>query len=163
MGPRREPFYMPALWSGLNLCFNTHSYRVWLYAEDVFIFCWSSGPSFSFDDRFNLTSLFKLEAAGIPILSALEKEHTLPETAGITMKFKPKDFGQHACGMIRWLERTVDIWEQGRATCPPTWRSLCEVLQELNLEVLSQNMVESLHGGKCAEHGWKFNWYRKSA
>ncbi len=88
-----------------------------------------------------MSSLSKLEAAGIHILSALEEQVTpLAEITGVQWPIS------HGYTARQCLSIILDNWEDGKGTRPPTWRSFMEVLRELNLEVLGEEIAQYLSG-----------------
>ena len=96
---------------------------------------------FCFDDRFYLSSLAKLEAAGVLILSALEKRCTLlAEKTGLV------DYTLTNTSPREALEWILSGWHNAWTSCEPTWRSLLEVLKKMNLEDLAQEILEYLNG-----------------
>ena len=84
------------------------------------------------DSRFSMGALSRLEAAGIPVLTSLEKvdEEKLSAVIGV----HPSDFD------------VLEEWASGEitGTRPPIWRTLYEVLRELDLEELIQEIEEYL-------------------
>lgn len=81
------------------------------------------------DSQFSRSALSRLEAARIPVLSSLAKidGEQLEKTIGLSI-------GDYDDTLDRWIE-----------SCnPPTWKSLYDVLKELDLEELSEQIEEYL-------------------
>lgn len=106
----------------------------------VFIFAVSA---YSPDIEFTTRAFSKLEAAGIPVVTTLEKVYgQLKETAMVLPGF-----------FIPWyltpeesFETVIEQWIAGKSILPPTWRSLYNVLRKLNLGELSDQIEEYLSG-----------------
>ena len=96
-------------------------------------------PAYDPDSQFSVGALSRLEAAGIPVLTELEKVGDWSLSADTT---------SHKAFDDMWFSKKL-------GTRPPTWRSLYEVLRELDLEELSQEIEEYLscecvmHAGLC--------------
>ena len=86
------------------------------------------------NSQFSRGALCRLEAAGIPIVTSLEKvDEKLAAAIGIQNTRK-------VLVLEKWASGTFP------STHPPTWRTyaLFEVMRELNLEELSQEIEEYL-------------------
>ena len=82
------------------------------------------------DSQFSKGALSRLEAAGIPVLTSLEKvDEKLAAAIG-----------------VQNTSKVLKKWASGEflSTRPPTWRTLYEVMRELDLEELSQEIEEYL-------------------
>ena len=95
--------------------------------------CLHSVPPYDPDSQFSKGALSKLEAAGIPVLTSLE--NVGKELAAAIGSHYTSD-----CNVL--LEEWAS--EEISSTRPPTWRSLYEVMRELDLEELSQEIEEYL-------------------
>ena len=82
------------------------------------------------DSQFSKGALSRLEAAGIPVLTSLEKvDEKLAAAIG-----------------AQNTSKVLKKWASGEflSTRPPIWRTLYEVMRELDLEELSQEIEEYL-------------------
>ena len=86
------------------------------------------------DSQFSKGGLCRLEAAGIPVMTSLEKVGK-KVAAAIGVHYNPY-FNVNILEEWASMEMT--------STRPPTWRTLYEVLRELDLEELSQEIEEYL-------------------
>ena len=79
------------------------------------------------DIQFSNGALSRLEEAGIPVLEKVDEK--LAAAIG-----------------VRNTSKVLEKWasEEFLSTHPPTWRSLYEVMRELDLEELSQEIEEYL-------------------
>ena len=79
------------------------------------------------DIQFSNGALSRLEEAGIPVLEKVDEK--LAAAIG-----------------VRNTSKVLEKWasEEFLSTRPPTWRSLYEVMRELDLEELSQEIEEYL-------------------
>ena len=51
----------------------------------------------------------------------------------------------------------IGKWESGQSQHPITWRSLLDILKELDLEDLSQEIEDYIHGEQGILHGFVMN------
>ena len=80
------------------------------------------------DCRFSWSSLSRLEAAGIPVVTSLaEKQKRLVAAIGVTCDGSVEDVTR------KWLEKKK-----------PTWRLLYDMLKKLDLEELSEQIEDYL-------------------
>ena len=84
------------------------------------------------DDRFSVSALHRLEAAGVPVVTSLKME----------IENNPGQISRILYRQEEWAKE----WEKGACHLPPTWRSLFEMLKELDLEDLSQEVQTYLTG-----------------
>ena len=83
------------------------------------------------DDHFTYSSLDRLEAAGLKVVtSLLSVPHLLKEALGLP------SIWHHGVPLYAWAA--------GKSRRPPTWRSLFELMRELGFEELSQQAEEYL-------------------
>ena len=95
------------------------------------------------DRQFNMSSLYRLEAANIPVVTVLKQTHTqLVAAAGIILTNHLKEKLADEDNKDEYLDIVIDQWQSGRSQLPPTWRSLYEVLRKINLDYLSQQIEE---------------------
>ena len=52
----------------------------------------------------------------------------------------------HATSATDKLKKVFQLWLSGKSPLPPTWRSLYQVLRELNLKEMIQDIEECLAG-----------------
>ena len=52
----------------------------------------------------------------------------------------------HATSATDKLKKIFQLWLSGKSPLPPTWRSLYQVLRELNLEEMIRDIKECLAG-----------------
>ena len=92
--------------------------------------------------------LYRLELVGINVVTSLAKVYTqVMRTAGLTMYESLRESLSGCKTDIKCLEVIVKEWvEFGNAYFPPTWRSLLNMLRQLNMESLSQQIEECFHG-----------------
>ena len=95
------------------------------------------------DSRFSMNSLSRLEGvAGIKIVTSLaEIPAQLAAVLGVSLM----------AGEEQQVEIVIGKWESGQSQHPITWRSLLDILKELDLEDLSQEIEDYMHGeqGMC--------------
>ena len=97
--------------------------------------------SFNPDSLFSISSLSKLEAAGIPVLKTLETFHlTLHKI--LALGRPPSDPEQEEVGLLK----VIELWRCGGddGVRPATWRVLLETLRSLDLHELSQQIKDYL-------------------
>ena len=83
------------------------------------------------ESHFSRSALSRLEAAGIPVVTSLAKvPEKLAETIGVLRNSA--------------TDNIVQQWISGKSSRPPTWRSLYDVLMELDLEEIGQEIKEYL-------------------
>ena len=87
------------------------------------------------DSRFSMNSLTRLEGgAGIKIVTSLaEIPARLAAAIGVA-------------GEEQQVEIVIGKWESGQSQHSVTWRSLLDVLRRLDLEDLSQEIEDYMHG-----------------
>ena len=95
------------------------------------------------DSRFSMNSLSRLEeGAGIKIVTSLaDIPAQLAAVLGVSLM----------TGEEQQMEIVIGKWESGQSQHPITWRSLLDLLKELDLEDLSQEIEDYMHGeqGMC--------------
>ena len=95
------------------------------------------------DSRFSMNSLSRLEGgAGIKIVTSLaEIPAQLAAVLGVRLM----------AGEEQEVEIVIGKWESGQSQHPITWRSLLDILKELDLKDLSQEIEDYMHGeqGMC--------------
>ena len=116
------------------------------------------GSSYNPDDHFTYSSLDRLEAAGLKVVtSLLSVPHLLIEALGIC---RPVE-GEVPLYVCRPVEGEVPlyVWAAGKSQRPPTWRSLFELMRELGFEELSQQAEEYLASqcSACMVFGGRVN------
>ena len=86
-----------------------------------------------------MSSLSRLEAANIPVVTALSQTTPtqLVAAAGITEVYLSSKQEQ--------VEIVIKQWQSGRSQLPPTWRSLHKVLRKMNLGYLSWQIENHLN------------------
>lgn len=98
-------------------------------------------PPYDPDSTFSMNSLSRLEeGAGFNIVKSLaEIPAQLASVLGVTTE------------MDQQVEITIKKWVSGGSQRPLTWRSLLDILWELDLEDLSQEIENYMHGeqGMC--------------
>jgi hypothetical protein len=90
------------------------------------------------DSYFDVSTLSRLEAAGIPVVTTLQ--NNLPQFAAaidVSSGAYHNVIGAYHSVMNTWI-----VEDEG--SCPPTWRSLHGILKGLGLEELSQQIEEYL-------------------
>ena len=102
--------------------------------------------SFDLDSRFSMSSLCKLEEAGIHVVQSLGKiKQQFKMRAKINLtdgaKLLLSDPNPEKC-----VEILIDQWESGRSRHPPNWRCFLDVLKELKLEELSHKIEDYFYG-----------------
>ena len=88
------------------------------------------------DSRFSRSALYKLEAAGIPVMASLAKvSGEFVRVVGLLTQTYTTD-------------KVIDLWLNGesKTDLPPTWRSLYGVLRGLDLVELSEQIELYLSG-----------------
>ena len=112
--------------------------------------------SYDSGDQFNMSSLSKLEEANIPIVTALKSVDTLKQlvsAARITLTEEDKEkLDENFCEDD--IDIVIERWLTGASLLPPTWRSLHDVLRQINMAELSQQIVEFLSGENVLYTGW---------
>ena len=101
------------------------------------------------DSRFNMNSLSRLEeGVGIKIVTSLAE---IPTQLAAVLGMK---------GREQEVEIVIGKWESGQSQHPITWRSLLDILKELDLEDLSQEIEDYMHGeqGMCVPV-YFYMWY----
>ena len=90
------------------------------------------------DSRFSMNSLSRLEeGAGIKIVTSLaEIPAQLAAVLGVRLMTVEE----------KQVEIVIGKWESGQSQHPITWRSLLDILKELDLEDLSQEIEDFMHG-----------------
>lgn len=88
------------------------------------------------DSRFSRSALYKLEAAGMPVVTSLAK---------VSSEFV------RVIGLLTQtytIDEVIELWLNGecRTDLPPTWRSLYGVLRGLDLAELSEQIEHYLSG-----------------
>ena len=93
------------------------------------------------DSRFSMNSLSRLEeGAGIKIVTSLaEIPAQLAAVLGVRLM----------AGEKQQVEVVIGKWESGQSQHPITWRSLLDILKELNLKDLRQDIDDYMHGELC--------------
>ena len=95
------------------------------------------------DSRFHMNSLSRLEeGAGIKIVTSLaDIPAQLAAVLGVRLM----------AGEEQQVEIVIRKWESGQSQLPISWRSLLDILKELDLEDLSQEIEDFMHGeqGMC--------------
>ena len=86
------------------------------------------------DSRFSKGALSRLEAAGIPVLTSLKKV----DKKNLAAAFRVQNTGDV---LENWASAGNILSTRDRC---PTWRTLYEVLSELDLEELSQEIEDYL-------------------
>ena len=98
------------------------------------------------DSQFTMSSLTKLEAAGIKVVTALQDNIDYLET-----KLLPAHLLGHLDSVQSVVEQWKDYMLSGKEAPPPmTWRLLLHILsQGMNLKELSQKIEDYFqHGGE---------------
>ena len=85
------------------------------------------------DSQFSMSALSRLEVTGVGIFSSLNDLHT--ELADILSLDK-----------LLSLREVISKWVSGRSRHPPTWRTLHDILRNLDLVELSQQIEDYLSG-----------------
>ncbi len=93
-----------------------------------------------------MNSLFKLEEAGIKIVTSLSKIHTRLETAIHVNPMDERLSQAFKRSSVECLEDVIKRWIFGGSDYPTNWISLLDILKELNLEDLSQQIDDYLLG-----------------
>ena len=100
---------------------------------------------FTFDDQFSIIALHKLEAADIPVVTALTEKFKQGHCP-VSGVLKRDCYDSLVASDQHW-RAFLDEWlssEPADRSLPPTWRSLFEVLRQLDLEWLSQDIEDHL-------------------
>ena len=84
------------------------------------------------DSWFGEVALHQLEAAEIPVITSLAKVHK-QLAAAIGAQYNGEEFTE-----------ILDKWVCCKTTCPPTWRSLYDVLRKLGHEELIEQIEQFL-------------------
>ncbi len=96
------------------------------------------------DGKFSRCSLSKLEeGAGIKIIAPLSRVHiSLMSAIKVNVKF------DHNFSDESKVEKVISQWTSGQCSreCPPTWKSLMDVLKKLELTNLGQQIEDHLNG-----------------
>ena len=103
------------------------------------------------DDQFSISTLHKLEAAGIPVLSSLAPLH---EELASALKINKTLVKREYFRLVHMsptqqqinLDVVLDWWLSGKSFLIPSWRSLYATLRRLGLKELSQQIAEYLGG-----------------
>ena len=108
---------------------------------------------FYFDAQFSMIALGKLQAADIPVVTALTEKFkqrrcpvsgVLKEDCYASLLAKSHSDQRWEIWLKEWLKS-----EPADHSLPPTWRSLFEVLRQLDLEELSQDIESHLTSELC--------------
>ena len=94
------------------------------------------------ESQFSMSSLSRLEDAGIGVVTSLAKVHNeVMSAAGITLDVESQ-VRMYMIGSkdIDFLEIIISRWESGCSRYPPTWKPLHDILNKLNLKHLSQQI-----------------------
>ena len=85
------------------------------------------------DSQFSMIALNKLEETGLQIVSSLDNVCTeLKDILGLNK--------------LLFVREVISEWVSGRSGHPPTWRTLLDILRQLNLVELSQQIEDYLSG-----------------
>lgn len=97
-------------------------------------------PHYDPDSRFSVSALYRLDAAGVPIMRWLFRKGTecLERAAEISLDRNPTYV---MANNSRQMEMVINQWLSGKSPHPPTWGSLFDVLRELGLEKLCYGML----------------------
>ena len=88
-----------------------------------------------------MSSLTRLEAANIPIVTALSPAYMqLASAAEVTLDKDTKQKMMLGVDENQCLETVIEQWQAGRSQLPPTWRSLKDALRKMNMKNLSQQI-----------------------
>ena len=96
------------------------------------------------NSQFYISSLARLEAAGIKVVSALRDNFDcLKKTLGLTAS---KDVAET-------VEHVMELWEGKKDSVPMTWRKLLQIVsQVMDLKELSQQIENYLlEGMQCVQ------------
>lgn len=108
-----------------------------------------SEPPYDPNGPFNISSLHKLENAGIKIVTSfLENFSCLQTATGIVLEDYAKEnwFGNQRHD-IECLDIVINRWESSKGQYPANWKSLLHVVSEkMNLKELSQQIEKYLTG-----------------
>ena len=113
--------------------------------------------TFDPDTRFISNVLSRLEAVmGVHIVSVLANIHyQLTTTSGVQLQPQIDNYGrrippdpQTAPG--EYVEEVISLWSAGHSPCPPTWRRLLQVLQDIGQLELRQQ-IEAFMKGMCTD------------
>ena len=98
-------------------------------------------PPYDPECQFNMSSLTRLEAANIPVVTALSPAYMqLASAAEVTLDKDTKQKMMLGVDENQRLETLIEQWQAGRSQLPPTWRSLKDALRKMNMEILSQQI-----------------------
>ena len=127
--------------SVMKICDVTFRGKFLCYLHDTCTCCCvhHAVPPYDADNVLSEEAFCRLEIAQVPVVTSLEKvPDQLAEVIGASRELTD-GYG--------W-EDVVDLWVDGHGNWashrPPTWRSLYEVLRELDLETLSQQIEDYL-------------------
>lgn len=92
-----------------------------------------------------MTALHKLEGSGIQVITSLSEidRERLQLVAGVTIEL-PEVVHRSQEEDVKVI---IDLWEHGKGSRLPTWKSLLDVLGELKLDGL-RNSIEQFFSGK---------------
>ena len=109
----------------------------------ISLFCCIVSPYVP-DNKFSRYSLSKLEeGAGIKIVAPLSKVYVgLMSIIGVDVSF------DHNFSDESKVEKVISQWTSGNGNgeCPPTWKSLLDVLTKLDLAKLGKQIDDHLNG-----------------
>ena len=82
------------------------------------------------DSQFNMSSLTRLEAAGIKVVTALQDN----------IDYLKTEIGLSTSQNVDSVQRVIEWWEEKRDNCPPiTWRTWLDILSKvMSLRELNQ-------------------------
>ena len=94
------------------------------------------------DGYFSVGALCRLEEAEIPLMTSLTRVYhklvsVVLDKSSKQQLYLPTPLEHTKLAMYKWVS--------GESTYPPTWQSLYDVLRKLNLEELSEQIVEYLN------------------
>ena len=103
-------------------------------------------PAYDPDSQLSMSALYRLEAAGIKVVTTLAGIHKhLTATAGIFLNdYIRSTFS--TCGPEECVEAVISNWLYRRCSLPPTWRSLLDVMRSQGLEELAEEIEIHLIG-----------------
>ena len=93
-------------------------------------------------DRFSISSLLRLEHAGVKVVTALQDN-----IAQLQSELWPEGINQEGLSKRECLELVIERWE------PRTWASLFETIAKMNLTGLDQQIEDCL-AGKSQIHSY---------
>lgn len=105
-------------------------------------------PPYDPNGTFDISSLHKLEDAGIKVVtSCLDNFSSLQSAVGIVLSKKNKvNWRGEQRSELECLEVVVRRWGLRKGHHPPNWRSLLQVVSEMGLKGLSQQLENYLTG-----------------